>query len=290
MVGRKRIAAAPISWGICEVPDWGFQMASERVLAEMASLGINATEFGPEGFLPDQPSARASMLAYYGLTAVGGFLPVVLHDGDSDPLPIAERFLETCVSTGASVMVLAADSGMAGYEVRPTIDDTGWTTLLANLELMVQVASDCGITAVLHPHLGTIVEGPTEVERVLAGSAIGICLDTGHLLAGGTDPVWLTREHSERIAHVHLKDVDAGLASELRDGRVGYNDAVDRGMYRPLGQGDIDIRTIVSLLENRGYDGWYVLEQDVMLSDAPAGEGPILDVRDSLNYLRKILT
>src|SRR3954454_17378927 len=82
----SRVAGAPISWGLCEVPNWGHQLEAERVLGEMRTLGLVATEFGPVGFLAEQPAARADQLASYGIRAVGGFLPVLLHDPGHDPL------------------------------------------------------------------------------------------------------------------------------------------------------------------------------------------------------------
>jgi inosose dehydratase len=113
-----------------------------------------------------------------------------------------------------------------------------------------------------------------------------LCLDTGHLLIGGTDPVALARSHPDRIAHTHLKDVDAGWADKVQAGDATYTQAVAAGMYRPLGQGDVDIAAIVATLEGAGYDGWYVMEQDTILGAVPTGEGPVVDVRASIAFLR----
>ena len=89
-----KIAGAPISWGVCEVPGWGYQLSPGRVLTEMAQVGLAATEFGPDGFLPADPVAMAEFLASRHLTAVGGFTPVVLHEPGHDPAPEIERLLD----------------------------------------------------------------------------------------------------------------------------------------------------------------------------------------------------
>jgi inosose dehydratase len=113
---------------------------------------------------------------------------------------------------------------------------------------------------------------------------VALCLDTGHLVIGGTDPLELVRSVAERVAHVHLKDVRLSVASTVRD--TSYIDAVRRGLYAPLGQGDLDIPGIVDALEAAGYPGWYVLEQDAALHGEPAsGEGPVRDVRRSIDFL-----
>ncbi len=274
-----RIAGAPISWGVCEVPGWGWQMSAPRVLAEMAELGLAATEFGPDGFLSPE------LIASAGLKAVGGFVPVVLHE----PLPDLEPTMRTFAAAGADTVVLAAATGLDGYDTRPSLDADGWARLLSNLDLLSQKAREHGLTATLHPHVGTMVEREDEVRRVLDGSGIALCLDTGHLLIGGTDPAELAKQATDRIAHVHLKDVDAARADRVRAGEAAYQAAVADGMYRPLGAGDVDIAGIVGTLEKSGYTGWYVMEQDTVLTAEPApGEGPRGDVAASLAYLAKV--
>jgi inosose dehydratase len=134
-----------------------------------------------------------------------------------------------------------------------------------------------------------MVENGAEVRRVLDGSSISLCLDTGHLLIGGTDPAELTRQAPERIAHTHLKDVDATVAAKVQAGRLTYTEAVRQGMYRPLGTGDVDVPAIVGHLRARGYDGWYTLEQDTILTGEPAGEGPVAEVWASAEHLRGLL-
>ena len=279
-----RIAGAPISWGVCEVPGWGYQLSPERVLGEMREVGLTATEFGPAGFLPDEPGTRAQTLAGYGLHAVGGFVPVVLHDAGHDPLPEVDGALDGFVAAGAGVLVLAAATGRDGYDTRPDLDDAAWKTLLGNLDRLASRAAERGVTASLHPHVGTVVERYDDVARVLDGSSVPLTLDTGHLLAGGTDPAELARQAAGRIAHTHLKDVHAPTADRLRAGELAYAEAVRGGMYRPLGAGDVDIAGIVRALEAAGYQGWYVMEQDTVL--AGPDDDPLADVRTSVAFLR----
>jgi inosose dehydratase len=283
---QSRIAGAPISWGVCEVPGWGHQMAPERVLREMADLGLAATEFGPDGFLPADPQQAADLLAAHGMRAVGGFVPVVLFDDSRDPLPEVERALAHFRAADASSLVLAAASGADGYDARPVLDEAQWEVLLANLDRIRDVAGEQGIEATLHPHVGTMVENAEEVDRVLTGSTIGLTLDTGHLLVGGADPVAITRAATDRLRHTHLKDVRADVAERVRAGELTYTDGVRQGLYVPLGQGDVDVAAIVRTLEDAGYQGWYVMEHDTILDAEPqAGAGPFAEVRTGLEFL-----
>ena len=285
-----KIAGAPISWGVCEVPGWGYQMDRDRVLAEMVSLGYTATEFGPLGFLPVEATARVSFLAERGLAAVGGFVPVVLHNPDHDPEPEIRAELEVFRAAGASTIVLAANTGVDGYDSRPELDATGWATLLANLDRLETIAAEYGVLAVIHPHVGTMVETSDDIEKVLSGSGIGFCLYTGHMFIGGADPVAFARSHADRIKHVHAKDVKFQLANKVISGELTYYQAVIEGMYVPLGQGDVDIAAIVTALQSAHFAGWYVLEQDHVVADEPAeGSGPVSDAKASVAYLRSLL-
>jgi inosose dehydratase len=277
-----KIAGAPISWGVGEVPGWGHRLGRDRVLAEMRDLGLTATEFGPEGFLPEAADERDALLAGYGLRGIGGFVPVVLHQGD--PLPGLRDAIKGFGP--GDVVVLAAATAVDGYDERPVLATGGWRTLLGNLDRIAAEAADSGRDVVLHPHVGTMVETRAEVHRVLDGCAMPLCLDTGHLLIGGTDPAELAGAAAGRVAHVHLKDADAGLAARVRAGELTYTEGVRAGMYRPLGRGDVDVARIVTGLRHAGYQGWYVLEQDVMLTgerDRPAD-----DVRVCLDLLASL--
>nr|WP_312864831.1 TIM barrel protein [Saccharothrix tamanrassetensis] len=279
------MAGAPISWGVCEVPGWGAVPAPETVLAGMASLGLTATELGPPDYLPADPAELAKLLDEHGLSLVGGFLAVVLHEGRRSAVDEADRVAGLLAAAGADVLVLAAATGLDGYDDRPALTDERWRTLVDTAARIRDTAARHGLRTVLHPHVGTHVERTAEVERFLADSDLPLCLDTGHLLIGGTDPVELARRFPERIGHVHLKDVRADIAATVRNGDIGYTAAVRQRMYVPLGDGDVDVRALVEILRDNGYTGWFVLEQDTALGDGLPVDTPVRDTARSLAHL-----
>ena len=282
-VQLARVAGAPISWGVCEAPDWGHEIAADRVLSEMRELGLSATELGPTGYLGNNPNQVRDRLARYEMRLIGGFLPVPMHVEGLD-LDEAERAIRTLAAAGSDVVVLAARSIDGSYDRKVALDDAEWTTLLDNLKRLQGLVRDSGMTPTLHPHVGTAIEDRAAVLRLLESSDIALCLDTGHLVIGGTDPLELVRAAADRIAHVHLKDVRLSVASTVRD--TSYIDAVRRGLYAPLGDGDLDIAGMVDALESTGYNGWYVLEQDAALPGEPTpGDGPVRDVARSIAFL-----
>ena len=147
-----------------------------------------------------------------------------------------------------------------------------------------------GLTLALHPHADTVVETDEQVERVMAQCNVPVCLDTGHLSIGGTNSAEFVRRHGERIVHVHLKDVNAHLATQVAARELTLVEATRRGLFRPLGRGDAAIEEVVGLLDRSGYERWLVLEQDTTLTgeEPPVGSGPQLDVRASVDYLASL--
>ena len=285
----ERLAGGPISWGVCEVPGWGAELAPDRVLSEMASLGLRATEAGPVGYLGTDAQEVGVLLARHGLRLVGGFLPVVLHDPAEHEASIAaaHRVGALFEAVGASFLVSAAVVDL-DWSPRTPLTSMEWRAVFTGLARLDEAAADHGLTHVAHPHWGTLLEQREDVERLIEGSDVLLCLDTGHLVLGGTDPVWLADAAHERIAHVHLKDVAGDLASRLRAAELTLVAAVQSGLFRPLGEGEAPIAETVRTLEHAGYGGWYVLEQDCALpsGDIPLGMGPIEGVRQSIEFLR----
>lgn len=285
----ERVGGAPISWGVCEAPDWGHELPPERVLGEMRQLGLRATELGPTGYLGQDPTDVRAALERYRLRLIGGFLPVPMHVGTEADLAEARAAMQTLADAGSEVVVLAARSADGSYDRKVRLTDADWPVLLATLARLQGIARDHGLTPTLHPHVGTAIEDRASVLRLLASSDVLLCLDTGHLLIGGMDPTELVGLAAERIAHVHLKDVRSAVAATVAAGDSSYIEAVRAGLYTPLGDGDLDVAGIVGALESAGYRGWYVLEQDAALFGPPApGAGPVRDVRRSIEYLAKV--
>jgi len=109
-------------------------------------------------------------------------------------------------------------------------------------------------------------------------------------MVGGADPIAVARAAGTRVRHVHLKDVDSTVATRVRQRELGYHEAVGRGLYRPLGQGDLDIPTLFEVLDANGFSGWVVLEQDTVLSEEPPdNEGPYEAAGASLRHLEGVI-
>jgi len=289
----ERVAGAPITWGVDESPGWGYLMGRDRVLAEMADAGLSATELGPDGFLPTDPGELREYVAGFDMSVVAGFVPALLYRPDQieSELEYVRRASRQLAATGSKVLVLGPSSHNPGYDTRFDMSEDEWPIFLANLRRLERITDEAGLQTALHPHWSMAIEDGHDVERLLEASDVGLCIDTGHLYLAGTDPVSIARLAPDRVLHVHLKDVDAARAEKVRTGEVPFREAVLDGLFVPLGAGGVDIEGVIGTLEDAGFRGWYVLEQDVSLSAEPApGAGPKADAVESVTYLRRLAT
>ena len=287
----ERVAAAPISWGICEAPGWGLQLNVDRVLGEARGLGIAAMEQGALGWLPVNPPEQRAKLDEYGMQLLGGFVPLVLHEPTQrdEMIAHAEQVASNMAAAGGSMFVTAIVGSLNDW-FRPEMDKAAWAELFANLARVDQITARHGLTQVLHPHVDTLIETNGEFQRFLDETTVKVCFDTGHLTIGGTDVVAFAERYLDRIGIVHLKDVDGAVATRERSGELDLMAATQAGLFPSLGDGIVPIAEVINVLEAAGYDGWYVMETDVALTDGepPVGEGPVNGVARSLAFLRSL--
>ena len=286
-----RLAGAPISWGVCEVPGWGLELSPRRVLGEMQQIGLTATELGSDGYLPTDPAELKDLCAEFDLEMIGGFVPLVLHDAAELDATIeaARRTAELMSAAGASVFVTSA---VTDWEWGPRQDLTSddWNFAAKTLSIVDDILGEFGMTQAIHPHLRTVVETRADIESLLDVSDVGWTFDMGHMQIGGMDPLEFIDVAFDRIRHVHLKDVVMDLARPVFAGDRSIMDGVQAGMFCNLGRGDVPIGAIVTELEARGYNQWYVLEQDAAITagEPAVGAGPLLDVLASIEFLKGI--
>jgi len=256
----------------------------------MRELGLQATELGPVGYLGKEASEIRGLLESFDLEAVGGFVPLVLHDPSrwAETERAAVRAAQLLAGVGAGLLVTAAVADQQ-WGKRPELGNTQWRHLCDGLALIEGVCAAHGLCQVLHPHVGTLVENAEDVREVLDRSDVRWCLDTGHFTIGGIDPVAFAAANSDRIGLVHLKDVRVALAARVRAGELSLREATREGLFCSLGRGDVALRDAVEQLERAGYSGWYVLEQDVVVDPTSADDSrPADDVQASIDYLRRL--
>ena len=281
---------SPASWGISDVPGWGHQLDAERVLSEAAAVGEGVIEAGPPGFLPDRSDLAKPLLKRHRLRLVAGPAQAILHHHDiSGPeLAVLDGHASWLAALGAETLVLSAVPPRdAGDKHGIVLSSMGWAHLLHLIGSVQHVCSRHKLRLAVQPRYGSMIQGPADIERLLVGTEAALCIDVGHLVLVGADPVEVLELAAGRIQHVHLNDIDEHLAEQVREYGLDYAEAVSQNLFKPLGTGDADVDRVVETLRKTGYAGWYGLEQDTRLPSAE--DRPLGIISRSLQHLKELL-
>jgi inosose dehydratase len=283
-VNALRLATAPVSWGIWEQTIDRPDLVPPRPLLEtVTAMGYRALETGPPGYLAADGAAAVELIEPFNVELVATFLPLRLDDEDDfrDDLAALDRTAEVLAATGGGLVLLAdaerperaAISGRPDELAANGLSEEQLDRAAERLEHAAARCSERGLGAALHPHAATYLEAPEEVEAILDRTELPLCIDTGHTVVGGGDPVDLVRRHGHRLAHIHLKDVDASVLARLRAGEIDMDEAWREGIFCPFGEGIVQLRAFLAEDAVRDLDGFAVLEQDrmaVRVDDLPA--------------------
>jgi inosose dehydratase len=300
MVSNLLVANAPCSWGALEF-DWAGPAPSfARVLDEMAMTGYAGTELGDWGFLPTAPDPLSTELRRRSLALVGAFVPVQLTTGASHQAGVEAALrvagLISSVEGRSPFIVLSDDTARNPERTRLAgrigpehgLDEQGWETLARGANgIARRVADETGLRTAFHHHCATFVETPAEIDELMRRTdpaLVGLCLDTGHATFGGGDPVAIASRWRDRIWHVHLKDCDPAIRARAAAEGWDYQQSVKAGVFCELGRGSVDFRTVLTRLRETGYDGWLVVEQDVL----PSMGTPAESAARNREYLRSL--
>ncbi|PZG16256.1 TIM barrel protein [Nonomuraea aridisoli] len=267
----RKVANAPVSFGVFELSDAPPPLTADEMVRALTEAGYEGIDLGPVGYLgtPDDLAERLG-----GLWLAGGWADLRYSD--------AEEFRRGLPALDATLDVFAA-APVGPLPPRPTLGESGvperfarpggnapglpaseWPGYAARVQEAVDRCRQRGFDPVFHHHLGTYVETPDEVERLLELTDVQLCLDTGHLLLAGGDPVTALRAWAGRIGHVHVKDGDTKILAQALAEGVDLRELMGRGGFAPLGQGELDLPGVVRTLDEIDYSGWVIVEQDTL--------------------------
>ncbi len=295
-----KIANAPCSWGALEFDLEAEAPGFEQVLDEMKDTGYLGTELGDWGFMPTEPSALRKEIAGRELDLLGAFVPVNFVDASAHEEGIASALRVAGLMHDAgyshAFIVLADENGSVPTRTKNAgrisaemgLSGEQWDTFAKGVEAVAKAVKDkYGMRCVFHHHCAGYVETPQELEQLLQRtdpSLLGLCFDTGHYAFGGGDPLEGLQKWKDRIWHVHFKDYSEVVGAQGREKEWDYFEAVKNGVFCELGKGSVDFSGAKKKLENMQYEGWIVVEQDVL----PGMGSPKICADNNRQFLKTI--
>lgn len=275
-----KVANAPVSWGVIEFELEGQTAGYDQVLDEIRETGYDGTELGDWGFLPTDPGELSQALKARELELLGAFVPVALSKPDARAEGISRALrtarLLAAVAGEHPFLILSDDNGTVALRtehagrIRPEHGLSGaqWEVFAEGaVQVAEAVREEAGLRTVFHHHCAGYVETPRELAELMERTdpgLLGLCLDTGHYAFGGGEPVEAAEHYANRLWHVHFKDCHPEVAARSRSEGWDYFRSLREGIFAELGEGDIDFAGALSRFGDQGYDGWIVVEQDVV--------------------------
>lgn len=298
---KIKIANAPCSWGVLEFELAGEALGYEQVLDEIAATGYAGTELGDWGFMPTNPQELFEEVNKRNLDMLGAFVPVTLANEAEHEAGIAVALktaglLHAAGYTNAFI-VLADENGSVPDRTQNAgrikeeqfLQEAGYKTIAKGADALAgAVKEQFGMRTVFHHHCAGYIETPSEMEWLMQYTdplLVGLCFDTGHyMFGGGVDPLAAIEKYYDRIWHVHFKDFDPAILHQAALQNWNYFESVRNGVFCELGKGTVPFAQIKEFLESKGYDGWIVVEQDVL----PGMGEPKICAQNNRNFLHGI--
>jgi inosose dehydratase len=295
------VANAPCSYGAFEITvgiDPNVPPGVE-LLDAVSDAGYRGIDLGPLGYLGDAHDLPARLQSRE-LALAGGYFEVAFSEPGQlpDELVRLDQLLDVFDAVengGPRARPTLADAGSQSRRAYPGRahgdhslgwDDAGWARFADAMARLVERCRARGYEPTFHPHTATYIEAPWEIDRLLSVTDASVCLDTGHLLIGGGDPVQAVRDWGGRINHVHLKDAKLAVIDEIVADRAPVRAIWERGAFCRLGAGDVALDDVLEQLRAHDYHGWLVVEQDI-LPDPSDPRKPVTDQQLNREYLRE---
>ncbi|AZZ40051.1 sugar phosphate isomerase/epimerase family protein [Acidipropionibacterium jensenii] len=273
---KLAIGVCPDQWGVW-FPDDPKQIAPRQAMQEMAEAGFEILETGPYGYFPTDPKELTRWTDEFGLKVVAGTGWGVLHKAEAWPTTVEtfRKIAETHAAVGAEYIVhlppLYRDDKTWEWTDDRVLSDDAWKLFIENANKLGQMLLDeYGLKMVLHPHGDSHIETPEEIARIFDATDptyVNLCLDTGHVVYGGGDPIELIKQYPERITYVHIKAFDPEITREAHEKDWPFGEAVAKGASVRPPAGEPDMKKLVNALSELDKDIYVVCEQDLYPCD-----------------------
>ncbi len=273
---KLRFGMSPISWTNDDLPQLGGDTPLETCLLETRKAGYTGTEMG--GKFPRDRESLTKLLAEHDLKhASGWYSGTLLHNSAEDELERIKPQLELFAALSAPVIVYGEtwktvqNRQDQPLKNKPVLADADFPAYGKRLTRVAEYCASQAVPMAFHHHMGTGVETERELDLVMenTGDAVGLLVDTGHMVFAGGDLLGVIERHGHRINHFHAKDIRPEIFKSVNRKKDSFLDCVLRGVFTVPGDGMIDYYAVMQALADKGYEGWVIVEaeQDPALAD-----------------------
>lgn len=264
-----KVGIAPDSWGVW-FPNHEKQTPWTRCMDEMRQAGYDGVELGPWGYFPNTNPELKDALAKRALTLVAGtvggdFLDDASIDAMCETIDDIAALLKEFDEAKYIVLLPAMYTDLeTGAQVcDPELTDAQWAVYCKNVQRAADRVASHGLVGAFHPHVDCHVQTEVQIERLLSDTNVVLCFDTGHHVYGGGEPISFYKKHADRIPYIHIKDCDLAVKAKMDAEQWSFAKAVTEDIMVEPGKGSIDFAAFRKALDEMGYDGWVVVEQDL---------------------------
>jgi len=264
-----KLGMSPISWTNDDLPQLGGDTSLETCLRETRLAGYTGTELG--GKFPKDRNSLGKVLAEYDLKLVSGWYSgLLLNNNLKNELERVKPQLELYASLDAPVLVYGETSGTVQnlrnqpLVNKPVLPESEFAAYGERLTELAEYCASEGVALAFHHHMGTGVETERELDLTMSntGDAVGLLIDTGHLMFAGGDIVAVIERYGHRVNHVHAKDIRPQVLDSVDRAKDSFLDCVLRGVFTVPGDGVIDYHIVMQALADKKYEGWVIVEAE----------------------------
>ncbi len=285
-----KLGIAPIAWSNDDMPELGGETTLEQCLSEASKAGFTGIESG--GKFPKNSKELIPKLEKENLQLCSGWYgATLLKNTPKEEFKLMREQMDLFKDCKSPCMVFAeVTNSVQGdpktpLSKKPKLSEDEWKLLISRINEISKMMIDENMPLAYHHHMGTVIETEDETRRLIESTSdsVKLLIDTGHMLFAGGNSIKLTEDFMERIIHVHCKDIRKDVLEKSLKNDSTFRQAFLDGAFTVPGDGCIDYKPFLTVLKNRNYEGWLVVEAE----QDPAKANPFEYAKIGYNYLSK---
>ena len=285
-----KLGIAPIAWSNDDMPELGGETTLEQCLSEASKAGFTGIESG--GKFPKNSKELIPKLEKENLQLCSGWYgATLLKNTPKQEFKLMREQMDLFKDCKSPCMVFAeVTNSVQGdpktpLSKKPKLSEDEWKLFISRINEISKMMIDENMPLAYHHHMGTVIETEDETRRLIESTndSVKLLIDTGHMLFAGGNSIKLTEDFMERIIHVHCKDIRKNVLEKSLKNDSTFRQAFLDGAFTVPGDGCIDYKPFLTVLKNKNYAGWLVVEAE----QDPAKANPFEYAKIGYNYLSK---